>query len=88
MVEHIPQQHHELETIACGLPLYDTSVAYPFTGFVFNVQSRADGHVDANDRGIYLVIPIGEFEHGELVLEELGVVLGLQSGEAIAFLSP
>lgn len=73
--------------MADTVPLFDTSAAYPFTGFVFNLNSRSQGHLDGKDWSICIVIPIGEFDRGELVLEELGLVLCLNSGDCIAFRS-
>lgn len=69
------------------LPMADTPPSFPFTGFVFNINSRAQAHLDPGDHSICVVVPIGDFVHGELVLDELGLVIALQSGEAIAFRS-
>ncbi|KIL57144.1 hypothetical protein M378DRAFT_88260 [Amanita muscaria Koide BX008] len=42
-------------------------------------------HIDSNDQGITWVLPIGEWEGGNLVFPQLGLEVPLRSGELLGF---
>jgi hypothetical protein len=67
--------------------MYDSSAAIPFTGYVVNINCRTNAHSDPGDKAVCVVIPIGLWDGGELVLDELGLVLDLKQGHAIVFKS-
>jgi hypothetical protein len=50
-----------------------------------NVMTRA--HRDAKDQGYCLVMPLGDFEKGDLCLYEPGFVIPLAPGDVIVFAS-
>jgi predicted 2-oxoglutarate/Fe(II)-dependent dioxygenase YbiX len=59
----------------------------PFVSLVVNINVHTEGHRDRKDLVLCLVIPIGEFEGGELVMYEQGLVVELRSGDFIVFCS-
>lgn len=67
------------------LPGRETPPAYPFSGFVLNLNIATVGHRDGMDLLACLVIPFGNFKNGELILAEPGIVLPLRSGDGIVF---
>ena len=52
---------------------------------MLNIQVCTDGHTDEFDDTICLVIPFGNFQGGELVLWEPGLVLDLKEGAMVIF---
>jgi hypothetical protein len=83
----LPAEFDELEETASAVPMFHKHHAYPFTGFVVNVSCRSEVHKDAKDRCMCVVIPIGQYDRGELVIEELGLVVDLRPGQFLAFKS-
>lgn len=69
------------------LPSNQTSPVQPFLGFVINLNIASRCHRDKGDKTFCLVIPFGDFEGGELCLMEAGIVVPLQGGDFILFLS-
>jgi hypothetical protein len=67
------------------LPLNEAPTAYPFPGFVLNIQVMTDGHLDSGDNTICVVVPFGDWKGGELVLYELGLVLDMSPGDILVF---
>lgn len=67
------------------LPGREISPVHPFAGVVINLNIVTFGHRDEKDLRCCLVIPIGDFEGGELVLVELGLVFELKNGDMILF---
>lgn len=67
------------------LPGKDASPAYPFAGYVLNVNVCTRAHRDFKDMLLCVVIPIGDFVGGELCLLEPGIVLELRSGDMVIF---
>ena len=63
----------------------DFSPAYPFGGFVLNINVVTQAHRDAKDFDICLVLVIGQHVGGELCLFEPGLVMPLQEGDMVAF---
>jgi len=54
---------------------------------VFNLNAVTKGHWDSGDLDFCLVLPIGKFQGGQLVLKELGLVVELWQGDFIMFQS-
>ncbi|KLO11765.1 hypothetical protein SCHPADRAFT_941756 [Schizopora paradoxa] len=84
---YLPSVHEELESIIEVLPLNGSSPFHPFSGVVLNINCATNIHRDPKDQTLCMVIPFGNFAGGELVLEELGLVLQLAHGDVVAFLS-
>jgi hypothetical protein len=83
--KHLPKEYHSLRVLLEQLPLADRPTTYPFGGFVLNIQVCTEGHVDEADESLCLVIPFGEYQGGDLVLWEPGLVLDLKQGDFILF---
>lgn len=62
-----------------------SSPAYPFTGYVVNLNVVTDAHRDFKDKTICIVLALGQFQGGQLVLYEPGLVVDLRSGDWVAF---
>ena len=60
-----------------ALPKGYTPPASPFLSLVANLNIHSEAHRDANDKNICVVILIGDFEGGLLVLLEQGLVLDM-----------
>lgn len=69
------------------LPANANAPAYPFGGLVINFNVCTDGHRDVMDDRLCVVIPLGDFEGGELVIYEASLVFDARPGEAIIFRS-
>lgn len=70
------------------LPARETSAAYPFCGFVLNVNGMTKVHRDPQDfRHFCVVVVVGDHEGGELCLLEPGLVLELKNGDMAIFQS-
>lgn len=82
---HLPQDYDTISFTVETAPYHESSPAYPFGGFVLNLNIRTNVHRDAKDHHMCVVIPFGEFIGGELVLLELGLVVPLRSGDIIIF---
>lgn len=69
------------------MPHADRPRTAPFTGLVVNIQSASLGHRDDMDDTVCAVIPIGQYEGGEIVFYELGLVVDAHPGDIFIFLS-
>lgn len=87
MRNHLPAEYEKIEFTADTVPYQRTSPAYPFTGFVLNINVRTQGHRDKMDDILCLVFTFGDFTDGHLVLYELGLVVELKHGNFILFRS-
>jgi hypothetical protein len=83
----LPEEYEILDVVASSLPGNAESVARPFTAIVINVNACSKGHRDRQDLDFCLVIPIGTFTGGALVLMETGLVLYLRQGDIVIFRS-
>lgn len=84
--ECLPEEYENLSSISADiLPGNSNSKVYPFTALVLNTNVSTNGHRDQGDFRVCMVIPIGDFEGGELVLVEPGFVFDLQQGDVIVF---
>jgi hypothetical protein len=83
--KHMPEIHSQLALFCDILPLNDHPATYPFPGCVINLQVSTEGHLDTGDDTICVVIPFGDFEGGELVLWEAGLIIDLKEGDIFIF---
>ena len=83
--KHLPDAFNRIRVFCEILPLNQMPTTYPFPGVVLNVQVCTEGHIDANDDTICVIIPFGPHEGGELVLHEAGLVLELREGDIFIF---
>ena len=83
----LPDIYNELEIVAESLPGGQHLPQHPFSGLVININACSKGHRDQNDHIACLVLAIGDFQGGELCLYEPGLVLPLQNGDIVIFLS-
>ncbi|KAJ7832109.1 hypothetical protein B0H13DRAFT_1575332, partial [Mycena leptocephala] len=81
---YLGQEYDEIKMLAEALPLGASSPAYPFAGFVLNVGACTWAHRD-QDKLACFVIPMGDYEGGQLALYETGFSFNLQMGEVLAF---
>ena len=81
----LPEICDEIRMFAEVLPGGTASPAYPFSGFVVNFNVCTKVHRDGKDLAACLVMPIGTFTGGDLVLVEPGLVIPLRSGDVIIF---
>lgn len=59
----------------------------PFTSLVMNLNVRTEAHRDKWDKSLCLVLAIGDFSGGALVLKEQGLVFELRNGDFAVFRS-
>jgi hypothetical protein len=83
----LPEEYEILDMVTSSLPGNAEPVAHPFTAIVINVNACSKAHRDQQDLEICLVIPIGTFTGGALVLMETGLVLYLTQGDIAIFCS-
>lgn len=69
------------------LPGYQPSATRPFAGLVVNINCITGGHRDVKDKFVCAIIPIGDFEGGDLCLYEQGLVIPLRTGDLVVFRS-
>lgn len=70
-----------------SLPGQPNSLVAPFPSFVLNINVSTQGHRDVGDNNLCLVLAIGEFQGGGLVLYGPGLVIELGNGDWVAFQS-
>ena len=83
----MPDVYDRLEGYAVLLPCNNQAISAPFLGLVINLNVVTAAHRDSKDESICLVLAIGDFEGGELVLYEPGLVIPLRNGDFIVFCS-
>ncbi|KAA1475704.1 hypothetical protein DENSPDRAFT_758092, partial [Dentipellis sp. KUC8613] len=83
--ECLPDEYKLMMVDAEFLPGNAQSFVRPFLGWVVNINIVAEAHRDGKDRHYCLVMPIGNFEGGALVLYEQGLVLELRNGDYVVF---
>ena len=57
----------------------------PFSGFFLNLCVATDGHTDPNDHGPCAIFTVGPYKGGQLVLDDIGLVIDLQPGQVLFF---
>lgn len=81
----LPEVYERLDGYARILPCHNTSLSSPFLGLVININVVTAAHRDSKDDSVCLVLAIGDFEGGELVLYEPGLVIPLRNGDFVVF---
>lgn len=81
----LPDLYQQLLLYVDVLPGDAFSAPHPFTSFVLNINVSTKAHRDGHDLLACLVMPIGDFTEGELVLNEPGLVVPLISGDMMVF---
>lgn len=81
----MPGTYEHLEAYARILPGNNQAVGAPFLGLVINLNVVTAAHRDSKDDAVCLVLAIGCFTGGELVLYEPGLVLPLTNGDFVVF---
>jgi hypothetical protein len=87
MENHLQEDYEVLMHLSNSLPGGYEGPVSPFLSLVVNLNIRSEAHKDRMDKNVCLVIPIGDFSGGELVLVEQGLVLELGSGDLVVFRS-
>lgn len=83
---HFPHTYSELERYSQILPGNEHSPVHPFAGYVVNINVATRIHRDLQDQDICVVlVGSNDCEGGQLVLEEPGLVLDMQSGDIVIF---
>ena len=77
--EKLPDQYDTIRLFAEVLPGKEASPAFPFSGFTVNINVVTRAHRDVKDETLCVVLVVGSFDGGELVLWEQGLVLELQT---------
>ena len=67
---HLPDDYEALLRIADSLPEHMMSPVMPFVSLVVNINVRTEVHQDKWDKTLCLVLAVGDFSGGGLVLEE------------------
>ncbi|EPS92477.1 hypothetical protein FOMPIDRAFT_1078912, partial [Fomitopsis schrenkii] len=83
--EILPDVHDHLQGFAELLPCNNQAVSAPFLGLVINLNVATAAHRDNKDECVCLVLAIGDFVGGELVLYEPGLVIPLRHGDFVLF---
>ena len=68
----LPETYESLDVSARILPDNSDTVCAPFIGLVINLNVATVAHRDSKDDGVCLVLAIGDYDGGELVLYEPG----------------
>lgn len=88
MRNHLPDEYEVLMELVDSIPGGYQPPVPPFLSLVVNLNICSEAHRDSMDKkNICMVIPIGSFEGGELVLVEQGLVLEVGNGDVVVFRS-
>src|ERR1700709_548631 len=80
-------EYEVLVELTQDLPGGEVSPVTPFLSLVVNLNVSTAGHRDRFDKDICLVLPLGDFTGGALVMFEQRLVLELRSGDFAVFQS-
>jgi hypothetical protein len=58
-----------------------------FSMLAINYNSILPFHIDINDNGMCTIVPVGDWEGGELIISHLGIMLKLIKGQVLMFRS-
>jgi hypothetical protein len=83
----LPGEYEVLVELSQDLPGGEVSPVAPFLSLVVNLNASTVGHRDRFDKDICLVLPLGDFTGGALVMFEQRLVLELRSGDFAVFRS-
>ena len=84
---YLPTDYNLLAKVVECLPGNTVSEVMPFISLVVNINVWTDAHRDKWDKHLCLVLAIGDFSDGGLVLKEQGLVLELRNGNWAVFRS-
>ena len=73
----LPDIYDHLDGYAALLPCNNQVICAPFLGLVINLNVATAAHRDSKDDSVCLVLAIGDFEGGDLLLYEPGLVIPL-----------
>ena len=76
----LPETYDMLATFEESLPGNEFSPAYPFSGFVVNLNTATRFHRDNGDLNICLVLVVSHCVGGGLMFFEPGFILDLDNG--------
>lgn len=81
----MPDEYAHLDVYARLLPGNNQPLASPFIGLVINLNVATAAHRDSKDESLCLVLAVGSFTGGDLVLYEPGLVIPLRNGDFVIF---
>src|ERR1700761_9395631 len=84
---HLPEEYEVLVELVEMLPGKPDSPVAPFLSLVININVATLAHRDAKDKLLCLVLAVGCFSGGGLVLKEQGLVVELGHGDFVVFTS-
>ncbi|KIM53620.1 hypothetical protein SCLCIDRAFT_138648 [Scleroderma citrinum Foug A] len=84
---HLPDEYSRLTEAIDMLPGASHSPFSPMSSLVVNLNISTLAHRDSFDKELCLVMPVGEFDGGALVLVEQGLVLPLRNEDITVFWS-
>ncbi|KAG0693972.1 hypothetical protein DFH29DRAFT_774814, partial [Suillus ampliporus] len=82
---YLPEEYEVLVELGQNLPGGECSPVAPFLSLVINLNVTTQAHRDRFDKILCLVLPIGTFTGGALVMFEQGLVLELSCGDCVIF---
>ncbi|KAG0692427.1 hypothetical protein DFH29DRAFT_768435, partial [Suillus ampliporus] len=85
MKEYLPEEYEVLVELGQNLPGGECSPVAPFLSLIINLNVTTQAHRDRFDKILCLVLPIGTFTGGALVMFEQGLVLELSCGDCVIF---
>jgi hypothetical protein len=85
MKEFLPEEYEVLVELGQNLPGGEHSPVAPFLSLVLNLNVTTEGHRDRFDKDLCLVLPLGKFTGGALVMFEQGLVLEIGCGDFAIF---
>jgi hypothetical protein len=85
MKHEMPEEYKLIDVYWRYLSLGEVPASYPFSGVVINFCVSTNAHRDWIDKHLCVVIPFGDWEGGEIVLYELGLVIKLKPGDILIF---
>ena len=83
----MPEEFNKLCVLVEFMPLEGSVPCEPFSGMVLNIHVCLLAHVDREDEKLCVIVPFGDFEGGELVLSDLGLVFDLKNRDMLVFRS-
>lgn len=82
---HLPAEYEVLIKVVESLPGQPGSLVSPWVSFALNINVCTEAHRDVGDKGICLVLSVGNYAGGSLVMAEPGLVFELGSGDFACF---
>ncbi|EGO28246.1 hypothetical protein SERLADRAFT_434123 [Serpula lacrymans var. lacrymans S7.9] len=70
----LPEEYELLAEVTSILPGINLSPIFPFLSLVINLNVSTKGHRDSKDKDFCLVLPIGNFQGGALVMVETEIL--------------